>query len=61
MESHLDILRGLLLKLMGLILGVLRVSKKIKRLHPKDFKEEQTTIWSFKQRGDRATHSGEYR
>jgi hypothetical protein len=61
MESHLDILRGLLLKLMGLILGVLRVSKKIKRLHPKDFKEEQTTVWSFKQRGDRATHSGEYR
>lgn len=35
--------------------------KKIKILHPKDFKEEQTTVWSFKQRGNWATHSGEYR
>ncbi len=35
--------------------------KKIKKFHPKDFKEEKTTVWSFKQRGDWATHSGEYR
>ncbi|MEO0122450.1 MAG: DNA methyltransferase [candidate division WOR-3 bacterium] len=35
--------------------------KKIKILHPKDFIEEQTTVWSFKQRGNWATHSGEYR
>ncbi|MCS7206047.1 MAG: hypothetical protein NZ853_10155 [Leptospiraceae bacterium] len=27
----------------------MNASKKIKRLLPKDFKEEQTTIWSFKQ------------
>ena len=39
----------------------MKVSKKIKTLYPKDFKEEQTTIWSFKQRGKWATHSGEYR
>jgi len=45
----------------GLNISTLRVSKKIKTLYPKDFKEEQTTIWSFKQRGDWATHSGEYR
>jgi len=45
----------------GLNISALRVSKKIKRLHPKDFKEEQTTVWSFKQRGNWATHSGEYR
>jgi len=36
-------------------------TKKIKTLYPKDFKDEQTTVWSFKQRGNWATHSGEYR
>ncbi|MEW6685435.1 MAG: DNA methyltransferase [Candidatus Edwardsbacteria bacterium] len=36
-------------------------TKKVKALCPKDFKEEQTTVWSFKQRGKWATHSGEYR
>jgi len=45
----------------GLNVSALKVSKKIKTLYPKDFKEEQTTIWSFKQRGNWATHSGEYR
>jgi len=45
----------------GLNISALKVSKKIKTLHPKDFKEEQTTVWSFKQRGNWATHSGEYR
>jgi len=45
----------------GLNVTKLKLSKKIKKLHPKDFKEEQTTVWSFKQRGDWATHSGEYR
>jgi len=28
---------------------------------PKDFKEETTTVWSFKQRGNWATHDGRYR
>jgi hypothetical protein len=28
---------------------------------PKNFKEETTTVWSFKQRGDWATHDGRYR
>lgn len=45
----------------GVNVSVLRPSKKIKKLHPKDFQEEQTTVWSFKQRGNWATHSGEYR
>jgi len=45
----------------GLNISALKVSKKIKRLHPESFKEEQTTVWSFKQRGNWATHSGEYR
>ena len=45
----------------GLNLSFLKSSKKIKTLHPKNFKEEQTSVWSFKQRGGWATHSGEYR
>ncbi len=48
-------------KLRGVNVGALKASKRIKTLHPKDFKEEQTTIWSFRQRGNWATHSGEYR
>jgi DNA modification methylase len=45
----------------GLNVSALKVSKKITKFHPKDFKEEQTTVWSFRQRGNWATHSGEYR
>jgi len=45
----------------GLNISNLKVSKKIKTLYPLNFKEEQTTVWSFKQRGNWATHSGEYR
>jgi len=45
----------------GVNISALKVSKKVKKLHPRDFKEEQTTVWSFKQRGNWATHSGEYR
>lgn len=29
-------------------------------IQPSDFALEKTTIWSFKERGDWATHSGEY-
>lgn len=43
------------------ISSVKTFKKKIKTLHPKNFQEEQTTVWSFKQRGNWATHSGEYR
>ncbi len=51
----------LITRTQGLNISVLDVSKKIRALYPKDFKEEQTTIWSFKQRGNWATHGGEYR
>jgi len=51
----------LITKTQGLNISALKVSKEIKNLYPKDFKEEQTTVWSFKQRGNWATHSGEYR
>jgi len=33
----------------------------IKDWEPKDFKLETTTVWSFKQRGNWATHNGKYR
>lgn len=34
---------------------------KIEKLEPKDFKLETTTVWSFPERGDWATHKGDYR
>ena len=45
----------------GANISVLKRPKKIKRWEPKDFREETTTVWSFKQRGDWATHNGRYR
>jgi len=45
----------------GINVSAFGIPKKIKSLHPKDFKEEETTVWSFRQRGRWATHSGEYR
>ena len=35
--------------------------KKIKYWVPKNFEEEKTSVWSFKQRGNWATHNGKYR
>jgi SAM-dependent methyltransferase len=51
----------LITKSRGIAASALRDSKEIRALHPRYFKEEQTTVWSFKQRGNWATHSGEYR
>jgi 16S rRNA G966 N2-methylase RsmD len=45
----------------GANISVLRRSKIIKRWGPPSFREETTTVWSFKQRGDWATHNGRYR
>ncbi len=54
-------LEKIITKATGISISNFKSSKKIKYLSPKDFKEETTTVWSFKQRGDWATHSGEYR
>lgn len=35
--------------------------KPMKRFAPKEFHEEQTTVWSFRNRGSWATHQGKYR
>jgi len=45
----------------GANVSVLERSKRIKRWQPPNFREEMTTVWSFKQRGDWATHNGRYR
>jgi len=54
-------LENILRKATGVSISSLKKEKKLKRLAPKDFKEETTTVWSFRSRGDWATHSGEYR
>lgn len=51
----------LITKSYGVSVSAFKAPQKIKTLHPRDFKEAQTTVWSFKRRGDWATHSGEYR
>lgn len=51
----------LITKSHGVNISGFKVSKKIKTFSPKDFIEEQTSVWSFMQRGNWATHSGEYR
>ena len=35
--------------------------QKIKKLHPINFEQECTTVWSFKRRGNWATHKSKYR
>ncbi len=54
-------IENIITKTQGLNISKLNVSKKIKTLQPKSFHEEQTSVWSFRQRGNWATHSGEYR
>lgn len=45
----------------GVNISNLRTLRKINKLHPKNFEEENTTVWSFKNRGKWATHRGDYR
>jgi len=45
----------------GINISVLQKPKTVKSWGPKNFVEEATTVWSFKQRGNWATHSGKYR
>ncbi|GLI52690.1 hypothetical protein TISLANDTSLP1_03830 [Thermodesulfovibrio yellowstonii] len=54
-------LEKIITKATGISISNFKKDKKIRSLAPKDFKEETTTVWSFKQRGDWATHSGVYR
>lgn len=45
----------------GINISALKKPKKIKYWEPKDFREETTTVWSYKKRGDWATHDSRYR
>jgi SAM-dependent methyltransferase len=45
----------------GVNVSVLKGRKKIRSWEPPGFHEEATTVWSFKRRGDWATHDGRYR
>ncbi len=49
-------LERLITKSKGINISALNVTKRVKTLHPRDFQEEQTTVWSFRQRGKWATH-----
>lgn len=48
-------------KKLGVNVSTPVVKKEIKRYAPKDFKLETNTVWSFKSRGNWATHNGNYR
>lgn len=54
-------LEGIITEEYGINISVLKRPKKIRYWVPKNFKEEGTTVWSFKQRGNWATHDGRYR
>lgn len=45
----------------GINISVLKRPKRITHWEPRYFKEETTTVWSYKQRGNWATHNGRYR
>lgn len=45
----------------GTNVSALKGPKSIKTWGPKDFEEEKNTVWSFRSRGNWATHDGRYR
>lgn len=45
----------------GTNVSILTRPKRITHYQPKEFRLETTTVWSFKQRGNWATHDGRYR
>ena len=45
----------------GANLSVIGGPRRIRSWEPKDFRKETTTVWSFRQRGNWATHDGRYR
>lgn len=58
---NLKFIESVVTKAKGVNISAFKTSKKIKTLEPKDFQQEKTSVWSFKRRGNWATHSGEYR
>ena len=54
-------LEGIITDAYGINVSLLTKPKEIKSWAPKNFAEETTTVWSFKQRGNWAFHDGRYR
>jgi SAM-dependent methyltransferase len=54
-------LERIITKAVGVNISTLSHPKRIKSWEPTDFRLENTTVWSFKQRGNWATHDGRYR
>ena len=59
---NLKFIERVITKEIGVNLSLPLISKqKIKNLQPKNFNLEKATVWSFKSRGNWATHNGNYR
>jgi len=58
---NLSFIEKVITKNHGVNVSSIKKKKVIKSFYPKNFSLEQTTVWSFKSRGNWATHSGEYR
>ncbi|MEO0265878.1 MAG: DNA methyltransferase [candidate division WOR-3 bacterium] len=58
---NLKRLEQIIRKHMGVNISVGATQKVIKTFEPANFQLQKTTIWSFKSRGNWATHSGAYR
>lgn len=56
-----NVLQKILTEAYGVNVSQLRRPRPIRRWAPPSFREEVTTVWSFKQRGAWATHDGRYR
>lgn len=58
---NLRFIEKVMTKRLGVNVSSPTTMKKIKTLQPKKFTLEATTVWSFKSRGNWATHNGNYR
>jgi len=54
-------IEGLVTREKGINVNHFRTKKIASNLIPKDFQLQKSTVWSFKQRGNWATHNGKYR
>jgi len=60
-KVNLRFIEKVITKHLGVNVSNPKINKEIKTLQPKNFKLETTTVWSFKSRGNWATHNGNYR
>ena len=59
---NLKFIEKIVTKDIGINISKLSINNKfIKKFYPKDFEIEKKSVWSFKSRGDWATHNGNYR